>query len=643
MATPLTRRPNGERFFSAKFPQAFLDQAVAGYGEWHPFPKRSEHEAWQAVPESVRKAHLQLGEDALAAQWPHLPADLYLQYARVGNRRNYEKPYFERRNILGWMAIAECIEGQGRFLDPIVNALWGICEESSWCIPAHIGHQQAGVNLPDTTEPIVDLFAGETSALLAWVLYLLDDSLDTVSPLVRPRVVRELKNRILTPLLERDDFWWMGFSPRRVNNWNPWVNSNWLATVLLVEDDPQRRSDALFKIMESLDRFITPYPRDGGCDEGPSYWGRAGASLFDNLLWLYSASSGKIDIFNDELVRDIGRFVYRAHIDDEYFVNFADASARIVPDPAVVFLYGKHIEDSKMASFGAWLAKGKDVMTEGYKTRGNPTSSLGRVLPGLFAAAEMDSTAPVPPQVRDVWLPEIQVVVARDEEGSSRGFYLAAKGGHNDESHNHNDIGHWLVYIDGQPVIIDAGVETYTRKTFSDRRYEIWTMQSAYHSLPTIDGVQQAPGKEFAARDVAYSADGNTATLTLDIAGAYPSEAKLNTWKRSITLRRGESVEAVDVWDLNAPAKEITFSLITPCAVTQADPGLLVLDEKDLVDGRKSGKGRVNYDPRLVVSTERVAITDERMSPIWGPEITRIVFTLKDPEQQGSIAFRVTK
>ncbi len=643
MATPLTSRPNGERYLSAKFPQAFLDQAVAGYSTWHPFPKRSEHEAWQALPESVRQAHLQLGEDALAAQWPHLPADLYLQYARMGNRRNYEKPYFERRNILGWMSIAECIEGKGRFLDAIVNALWSICEESSWCIPAHVAHQQAGVGLPDTSEPIVDLFAGETSALLAWVLYLLDDSLDTVSPLVRPRVVRELKNRILTPLLERDDFWWMGFPPRRVNNWNPWVNSNWLATVLLVEDDPQRRSDALFKIMESLDRFITPYPRDGGCDEGPSYWGRAGASLFDNLLWLNSASNGKINVFDDELVRDIGRFVYRAHIDDEYFVNFADASARIVPDPAVVFLYGKYIEDPKMASFGAWLAKGKDVMTEGYKTRGNPTSSLGRVLPGLFAAGEMDATVPVPPLVRDVWLPEIQVVAARDEEGSSRGFYLAAKGGHNDESHNHNDIGHWLVYIDGAPVIIDAGVETYTRKTFSDRRYEIWTMQSSYHSLPTIDGVQQAPGKDFAARDVTYSADDKTATLELDIAGAYPPEARLATWNRTITLRRSESVEAVDVWELNAPAKEITFSLITPCAVTRAEPGLLVLEEKDLIDGRRSGKGRVNYDPRLVVSTERVAITDERMSPIWGPEITRMVFTLNNPEQQGSISFRVTR
>ncbi len=93
------------------------------------------------------------------------------------------------------------------------------------------------------------------------------------------------------------------------------------------------------------------------------------------------------------------------------------------------------------------------------------------------------------------------------KRGSARGLTVAAKGGHNDESHNHNDVGEFVVYCDGKPLLIDAGVETYSRKTFSPQRYEIWTMQSAYHNLPTIDGVQQAPGAAFAARDVTYSGE----------------------------------------------------------------------------------------------------------------------------------------
>ena len=77
-------------------------------------------------------------------------------------------------------------------------------------------------------------------------------------------------------------------------------------------------------------------------------------------------------------------------------------------------------------------------------------------------------------------------MAARSKDGSAEGLYLAAQGGHNAESHNHNDVGNFIVYADGQPAIIDVGVETYTAKTFSSQRYEIWTMQSAYHNLPSI-------------------------------------------------------------------------------------------------------------------------------------------------------------
>ena len=107
----------------------------------------------------------------------------------------------------------------------------------------------------------------------------------------------EVDRRILTPALERDDFWWMGFTPREVNNWNPWINSNWLAAALLLERDPARRARAVAKIARSLDRFIDSYPDDGGCDEGPSYWGRAGASLFESLELLHSATGGAVDVY----------------------------------------------------------------------------------------------------------------------------------------------------------------------------------------------------------------------------------------------------------------------------------------------------------------------------------------------------------
>ena len=270
--------------------------------------------------------------------------------------------------------------------------------------------------------------------------------------------------------------------------------------------------------------------------------------------------------------------------------------------------------------------------------------SLGRAIPDLFVLAAALAQPGQPPLLRDVWLPAIEVMAARDG-ASGDGFYLAAKGGHNDESHNHNDIGNFVVFVDGDPVLVDAGVETYTAKTFSDRRYEIWTMQSVYHSLlPAIDGVQQEPGATFAARNVAYAADDARATLTLDIAGAYPPAAKLASWRRTVTLQRGAGVEIADAFTFAAPAQRVELALLTPCAVTAADDGRIVLAARAFGKGQRAGAAVVSYDAAIFhVATERVPITDERMGPVWGDHLTRIVLTAEMPPLQGEWRFDVQR
>jgi len=236
---------------------------------------------------------------------------------------------------------------------------------------------------------------------------------------------------------------------------------------------------------------------------------------------------------------------------------------------------------------------------------------------GVSALDEHRGVLPTPPLPRDVWLDQIQVMAARDQAGSSAGFYVAAKGGHNAESHNHNDVGNVIVYVDGKPVIIDVGVETYTRKTFSPQRYEIWTMQSAYHTLPTIDGVMQAPGETFAARDASHAADDATARFSLDIAGAYPPEARLAAWQRTVTLHRGAGVDITDAHTLAAPVGEITLSIMTPCLVDAGEPGRIALTETSLPGERTTGAALLIYDAaKLAVTVEDIAIEDGRLGPV---------------------------
>lgn len=626
-----------------------LPELIIPRAGYRPHPTIEERAAWAGLSGPVQAAHIQRAEAYLGYDYPGLPATLFLQYSRMGNRRNYERPHFERRGALEMLVTAECIEGEGRFLDDIANGIWAICEETYWGVPAHIRVQQAGNTLPDAAEPTVDLFAAETGNLIAWTHYLLGTRLDAVSPVIRERMALELDRRILTPLYERDDFHWMGFALRkgrqRVNNWNPWICSNWLAAVLLMETDSYRRLATVHKIMRAVDNFIDPYPADGGCDEGPSYWGKAGASLFDNLELLHSASNGEIDLYGEPLIQEIGRFVYRAHIDEDYYVNFADAPALVYPDGVLVYRYGERIRDPQMMQHGLWLAQRQQLAERGYGTNGDiRQNNFQRLLRGLFSLADLPSTPVTPPQTRDVWLPVIEVMVARDSGGRADGFALAAKGGHNAESHNHNDVGNFVVYRDGKPLLVDAGVETYTAATFGPNRYDIWTMQSAYHSLlPTVDGAMQSPGIEFAAAEVAYWADDAVAELSLEMAGSYPPAAKISAWKRTLRLERGVAVTISDEYALLAEAAEVTVSLITPCAVDISRPGIVQLSERAILDGRVSASGQVEYDATVFRATvETVTLTDERMGGTWGAELYRVVLTAQSPAQRGTWTYRVS-
>jgi len=597
---------------------------------WQPYPALQDRAPWEglsACAELIRR-----GEAALAAEWPAIPATLFLEFARNGNRSRFQEPYFMRRSLLCDLVLAECTEGQGRFLDGIANAVWSLCEESYWGLPAHVSMQQAGSGLPDSAEPTVDLFAAETASLLAWVSYLLGPALDGVSPLIRPRITREIDYRILTPCLQRDDFWWMGFRAHAINNWNPWINSNWLTCALLVEEDADRRLAAVAKSMRSLDVFIDNYPEDGGCDEGPSYWGRAGASLFDCLELLHSATGGVIDVFSELKIKNIGRFIYRAHIADRWFLNFADAPARLVPNGPLIFRYGRAIGDAEMQSFGAWLA----TLT----TQRQGVDSLPRQLPALFTA--MEDTPAVPPLPRDVWLPDTQVMAARPQGGSDAGLFLAAKGGHNAESHNHNDVGHFVVFTDGKPVLIDIGVETYSRKTFSGERYDIWTMQSQYHNLPTVNGVMQNAGREFAARDLHYAADDAHAKLEMDIAGAYPPDAGILAWDRTFTFAREGCITVEDHYRLAEIPTELFFSLLTPCTVNIDPAGSITLGERTWGDGLVSGHAVLRFPAdRLHAEVEEIAVDDPQLQGAWGDRLFRIVLRSISPAREGEITLQI--
>ena len=181
----------------------------------------------------------------------------------------------------------------------------------------------------------------------------------------------------------------------------------------------------------------------------------------------------------------------------------------------------------------------------------------------------------------------------------------------------------------------DAGVGDYTAKTFSPQRYEIWTMQSGYHNLPTIDGVMQHDGRHFAASQVRYHADDAAAEIELNIEKAYPEEANLEFWRRRVRFDRAANrVELFERYSLKKPVKKITLTLMTPCEVQRDAAGQLTL-----------GPVRVFYDASVFSPvTEEIKIVDnERLHDSWGDRLFRVLLVAENPIARGEWRLQITQ
>lgn len=587
------------------------------------FPGYTDRDFWDAVPQNITEQYIYEAELVLDFPWPAIKATDYLEIIRTGNR--FHKDFVLPHNVLRAFIIAELVEGKGRFLDQIVNGVWYYCEQTWWGWSAHLKDQKRADGLPDVNEPVVDLGVGEIVNTLAMSYLMFKDEFDQIHPFISERLKDEVMQKAIIPFYERDDFWWMGFidwydsyadSPRRLNNWNTWINYNMLLAILILEDNPHKRIEGVNKVLRSIDKLVNSYPADGGCDEGPNYWKKAGGYMYLSLNLLDRATRGSYNVYDNQLIQNMGTYIYKACINYPYFLNFADADAIDSNYPDIIYLYGKDIENSTMQNFGAWVAQ-----KEGW---GNqvPRGNIDRLILQLTHYEEILHAPAKNPLISDFWLPETQLAGARDKAGSVEGFYFAAKGGYNDESHNHNDAGSFILYYNGKPCIIDIGRETYTAETFGPNRYEIWNMQSQYHNLPRINGYDQAYGENYRARETSFEANKRRAIFTTDIAKAYPEEADINFWNRTYTLNRGKNFIIQDRFELSNASEGITsLNLISYSEVTRIEDGVLELAGENF-------KLHLHYDSeKLSPEIEFIEVTDPRLYNFWPKGITRIVFS----------------
>ena len=614
-----------------------LSDKLRGYdphGKLSPSPRFFSDLSETEITGGARALLLSQADALLEEPVPLLPAHLYAAFHLNGDRSGYEQPYFQRRMLLMMHGLALRVTGDEKYFEPMLDALWAILEETTWVLPAH---QRVSIAVNPERFPWVtlprydgadtdnlDLFSAATGADLALIYHWHGGRLEQYASGLAGRIERMLRERILHPLMCVDDLFWM----RGSNNWTPWIVSNVYTVLLALGLTAEEREAAVARTLPMLANFVDTYHDDGGCDEGPSYWDKAGASLFDCLEELYDLTGGGFDVFGDPMLCRMGEYVAKAYISGSYYLNFADAPGVIQSDGSLIARFGRRTGSKTLEDFGRSLlpkltCRGVDKRASSFG--GGAISSHTapyRMVKNLLDRPEPLDRAPL---FGEVWLDGLQVMAVREfPEQSDRGLFFACKGGCNAENHNHNDVGSFLVYQDGQPLLPDLGVGTYTKFTFRpETRYKIFSMQSSYHNLMEIGGHMQLPGGEYRAETVSQG-DG---MLSLELRDACPPEAKVEGWVRTMGLRNHE-IRVEDRFTLGE-AQEVCWNMVTFERPEQRGDRFVFR------------KAEILFDPSLRARIEEHVFEDDRFVNTWRVDrFYRLV--LETPEKVSAGGYAVT-
>lgn len=505
---------------------------------------------------------------------PELTDALYADYAATGVRLNFENPYFERRSRLARAALALLARGEGGDspeLRSFLAKLEAVFDERSWAVPAHVKNDTG------RDSRTVDLFASRTANALAEYLHIFAA---VVPAPLRNRIRERLRGDVFLPYLETDFFWL-----ENTNNWNAVCHQGILGAAFTVEDDADLLARLCLRTRAALPTFLRGFGPDGACSEGPAYWD-FGFGWFAYLNHqLETRTGGELSLFADNpLVPAMAGYAPAMSLQGGAVVNFADCAPGAPLRPHILHYLGERLalpacHREALAQLHAHLENRADFLA----AKRTDFFYWGRLLldaPDILDAARGEASVS-----SDTFYPSYGLWVVRGRDRAGRLWELAAKGGHNDEHHNHNDVGSWLLHIDGVPLVTELGRPAYTRDFFTPSlRYTFLAARTLGHSLPVINGCEQSPGEAFAGRVLRAETDADTVVFELDAAAAYPVEAGCERFVRRLVFEKSAGrVTWTDRIRLFAPGKVESAVITRAERVELESPGVALVHEAGLV------------------------------------------------------------
>ncbi|WJM08727.1 heparinase II/III family protein [Paenibacillus sp. PK1-4R] len=462
------------------------------------------------------------GERALKEPMPSLSFRLYRQFSDMGERKAYEEAYFDRRGRLAAVAMLALDTARPDALQALEEMLWDVCGEYTWCLPAHLGTGEI-----NQVNGNIDLFAAETVHMLAEIVNIHTERLDR---LVIERVRSEAERRIFIPLYrEQRKFHWQTAD----HNWSAVCGGCCGMAALLLLEDEFTLQESISHTVSCMNAFLSGYGEDGGCAEGIGYWvyGFGYFTYYAEMLREYS--EGELNLLTGSKITAIAAFPLRVHLSGGTYVNYSDSSEQEeIPSGLLSLLASRvglqvdlplHIPLLTYDPCHRWAHLLRNVMWSDPAVYGDEGASaqaergfIFQNLGWMIAKGSLDS-----PDTKRTNSTPLHVAIS-------------IKGGHNDEPHNHNDLGQFIIHCGGENILCDPGAGLYTQAYFAPGREQLFHISSSGHNVPLIEGQEQSSGRQAQAHvlEAKLAEDGGELNTTLDLTSAYSGAVSLARYTR---------------------------------------------------------------------------------------------------------------
>ncbi|MEH7416197.1 heparinase II/III family protein [Neobacillus drentensis] len=570
----------------------------------------SRKAAFQPLLNEIRNEGVRL----LTEQDPELPYSLFKIFSETGFRLEYERVYFEKRRRLNTFAIMVLADSKNLdYLTALENSIWSICNEYSWCLPAHLQNSpetstQASYSLKEAFFPeySIDLFAAETAFSLAEILKLTEDYLN---PLICKRIREEVFKRILYPFKENQFGW-----EKQTHNWAAVCAGSIGSAAMYLIEDAGELAIILERVLPSMDSYLKGFNEDGVCLEGYGYWqyGFGYYVYFADLL--KKRTEGRVNLFDSEKVHQIALFQQRSFLNRNLVVNFSDAQPT-----ASVFLGLSHYLSKIYKDFEVPEQDLRAKYTEDHCSRWAP--AIRNLL--WFDETEL----PTPWKSETFYSEESAWFISRHQSESGY-FSFSAKGGHNDEPHNHNDLGHFILQGHKEVFLKDLGAGLYTKDYFNDKRYTYLGNGSQGHSVPIINNQFQKEGPNHFSRIYNASLEEEVDTFELDIANAYEVDSLQKLSRKFTWVKRNQpQLILEDIYTFTEQPDSIIERFIIPSlSITKDGKGVILEGQHRL---------RILYDKSKLMLAVRILEFENHFGKTENN--MALDFIVNDPEMNCSV------